>query len=140
MKKTYLVSMQLVLLRKTKTKTVFSSRERGEGGADINNHPSHLTVEHPMRGRGTGDGRYGWGGTSWGRRQRRAPGEVSSATDAYSGATGIEVVAVKVEESQKEGARVHLAGLLLQVPVGGNNNGSCNKGGDQARGRGGERG
>lgn len=72
---------------------------------------SHLTVE---QSRSPGDRpNLRRGGH---RRQRGAPGEVAAAADADSGEAGVEVVAVKVQESEEEGARVHLAGLFLEIP------------------------
>lgn len=73
----------------------------------------YLAVEHPRSAGGPGNCRRHLGG---GRGQGRAPGEVTAAADANSGESRIEVVAVEVQEAKQEGARVHLAGLLLKIP------------------------
>ena len=69
--------------------------------------PPYLTVEHPCW--------YRWRARRW-RRQRCASGEVPASAHADAGTPGVEVVAVEVQEPQEEGSRVHLAGLLLEIP------------------------
>lgn len=79
---------------------------------------SHVAVEQPRPARSPGN-RRDLGRRRRHGRQRRASGEVAAAADANAGQARVEVVAVEVQKSQQQGARVHLAGLFLKIPSGG---------------------